>query len=231
MWKLSKVLAVIPAREGSRGITNKNERIINGKSLVEWAISVAKELDVIDKTVVTTNSVSIGNKSVVAGADVIVRPSYLSQGETGSSVNTWHHAWHEIEKREFESYNISVLLEPTSPNRLPVDIIRAMEALELHETAATVTSSRHYDPVKIMQHLVDNRIQTIFSPDMIERLYNGFTKNCFLKPNGACYASTKEGVYLNKRLFHDCFPVYIDRPLANIDETFDLEYAEWLMSR
>ena len=231
MWKQSKILAVIPAREGSVGITNKNQCEIQGKNLVEWAIHVAKEIDIIDKIVVTTNSVAIGNKSVVAGADIIIRPAYLSQGEPGSSVNTWHHAWHVMEKREGQSYSISVLLEPTSPNRLPVDIIRTIEALDLHETAATVTSSRHYNPVKIMQHKVGNHIETVFSPDMIERLDNRYTKNCYIKVNGACYASTLNGIYNNKRLFYDCFPVYIDRPLANIDEPFDLEYAEWLMSR
>ena len=222
---------MIPARSGSQGITNKNERKITGKTLFEWAIYIAKELDIIDKIVVTTNSEVIGNKSVVAGADVIIRPSYLSQGETGSSINTWHHAWHEIEKREHQSYGISILLEPTSPNRIPVDIIRTIEALELHETAATVTQSRHYNPIKIMQHLVENQITTVFTPELIEQMDRSYTKNCYIKVNGACYASSKQGIYYNKRLFYDCYPVYINRPLANIDEPFDLEYAEWLMSR
>ena len=87
------VLAVVPARGGSKSIPRKNLQKVGGVSLVGRAAHVARSLDWIDAAVISTDDDEITAEAVLRGLDApFVRPADLS-GDKATSVNMWRHAW------------------------------------------------------------------------------------------------------------------------------------------
>ena len=75
---MSKILAFIPARSGSKGIPNKNIKLFNGKPLVEWTINSALKSKQVDKVVVSSDSKKILSISKKLGAEIVLRPKDIS---------------------------------------------------------------------------------------------------------------------------------------------------------
>ena len=78
MYKKKKIVAIIPARKGSKGIKDKNIINLNGKPLVAYSINYAKNSNLIDKTFVSTDGKKIASISKKFGADIIRRPKNIS---------------------------------------------------------------------------------------------------------------------------------------------------------
>ncbi len=104
------ILGLIPARGGSKGVPGKNIKEIYGKPLIAWTIIRAKESELIDKIVVSTDSDEIAKVSEQYGAFVLKRPAILAT-DTASTQDVMVHA--------LEAYpsDVVVLLQPTSPFR------------------------------------------------------------------------------------------------------------------
>jgi N-acylneuraminate cytidylyltransferase len=116
------MLAIIPARGGSKGIVNKNIRILSGKPLIEWSIEQALACPLITRVVVTTDSPSIAKIALDAGAEVpVLRPDYLSTDTASTESALLHVLGQMCPSGTPDSF---VLLQPTSPLRLP----RSLEA-------------------------------------------------------------------------------------------------------
>ncbi len=116
------------ARGGSKGIVNKNLKKINGRSLVELAISSSKRVELIDKFFVSTDSEEIGEEALRWEAGVIKRPPNLAS-DRANELDAWKHAvkWVQQEYR-IEDF-IFVSVPATSPLRLPSDITKAISVL------------------------------------------------------------------------------------------------------
>ena len=83
MFKNKKILAIIPARSGSKGLKNKNIKLLAGKPLVTWPIIAAKQSKYIDKCIVSTDSKNIAEIATNYGANVpFLRPKYLSSDKS-----------------------------------------------------------------------------------------------------------------------------------------------------
>ena len=104
------IMGLIPARAGSKGILNKNIKMIHGKPLIVWTIERALEAKRLDKVLVSTDSDVIADIAVKAGAEVIKRPDYLAT-DTASTQDVMVHALENMPA------DILVLLQPTSPCR------------------------------------------------------------------------------------------------------------------
>lgn len=124
-----RVLAVIPARGGSRGLPGKNVRKLAGLPLIAHSIRFARLCPGIDRCVVSTDSPEIARVARRHGGDVpFLRPSALAR----STTPMWpvlRHALATVEKLEGRRYDALVLLDPTSPLRLPEDAARALARL------------------------------------------------------------------------------------------------------
>ena len=72
------IIGLIPARGGSKGVPNKNIRVICGKPLIVWTIEKAKSSRLLDRVVVSTDSDKIAEIAMKAGAEVLKRPDYLA---------------------------------------------------------------------------------------------------------------------------------------------------------
>lgn len=118
------VLAIIPARGGSKGVPRKNIRNLLGKPLIAWTIESGKKSKYIDKVIVSSEDSEIIEVAKCFGADVpFIRPKHLAQDQT-PGLDTVMHAL-----RELPEYDYVVLLQPTSPLRLADDIDGCIEQL------------------------------------------------------------------------------------------------------
>lgn len=109
-----RILALIPARGGSKGIPKKNLRLMNGKPLIAYAIENAKKSKYIKDVFVTTDSKEIEEVSKVYGAAVIKRDNELSS-DLVTLDPVIYHAMLEAEKETGKFYDAVITLQPTSP--------------------------------------------------------------------------------------------------------------------
>lgn len=127
MYADVSLLAVIPARGGSKGLPNKNILECAGKPLIEWTISAAKAVSFIDDVLVSTDSKEIAAVSRRAGASVpFLRPSELATDDA-SLLDAIKHSWENHAAASSERYDYIVVLQPTSPLRTAVHISEAIE--------------------------------------------------------------------------------------------------------
>ncbi len=227
------VLAVVPARGGSKGIPRKNLRQIGGVSLVGRAARVARSLAWIDAAILSTDDAEIVDEGARHGLDVpFMRPEALSD-DSARSAEVWRHAWVTAETYYGKRFDLSVLLEPTSPLRRPDDVERAVRTLVERGARAVATISRtpaHYTPHKTLT--VDARGVIGFYHPEGGRYGPRQDIPAFYHRNGLCYATTREHLVDHGRILDcDAVAIVIDRHVVNIDDQFELDLAEWLLNR
>ena len=124
------VLAVVPARSGSKGLPGKNTKNLCGKPLIAWTIEKALKSSYIDKVVVSTDSQEIADIAVRFGADVpFLRPKEFATDEA-TSFSVIKHCLGFFEIKNHLKFDYTLLLEPTSPLREDSDIDRAINVLD-----------------------------------------------------------------------------------------------------
>jgi CMP-N,N'-diacetyllegionaminic acid synthase len=226
------VLAVVPARGGSKGIPRKNLAQVGGKTLIERVAQVAANLPWLDAAVLSTDDEEIAAEGRRCGLTVpFRRPAELAADHAGAA-EMWQHAWLECERIYGRRFDLSVLLEPTSPLRGPEDVERTLAAIVAQGHASAVTVSRtpaHYVPEKTLA--VRSGIIEFYKPEGAS-VRQRQQLPAYYHRNGACYAVRRallieEGHFLGR----DCAAVIIDRPMVNIDEPLDLALAELLVAR
>ena len=122
MFNGSRVLAIIPARGGSKGIPKKNIAPVAGKPLISYTTELTQTLAWIDSTVVSTDSEEIAEVATqTPGVGVVWRPEELSGDRIGDHP-VLRHALLAQEKQTSERYDIVLMLQPTSPLRTAEDI-------------------------------------------------------------------------------------------------------------
>lgn len=132
MYNQKKILAVIPARGGSKGLPGKNIRPLLGKPLIAWTIEQALNSKFIDRLIVSTDDEQIAEISKKYGAEVpFLRPSELAQDKT-PTIDVLFHLIKTLE----EKYDYLLLLEATSPLRKKNDIDNAITKLLENEDKA-----------------------------------------------------------------------------------------------
>lgn len=128
MYKDKKIVCVIPARAGSKGLPGKNIKKLLGKPLIAYSIEQARKSKYIDRVIVSTDSKKIARVARRLGAQVpFLRPKYLANDKS-STINVLLHAIDWLEKERF-AFDILVLLHVTSPLRSVDDIDRSIALL------------------------------------------------------------------------------------------------------
>lgn len=136
-----RVLAIIPARGGSKGLPGKNIRPLNGRPLIAWPITTALNSQYIDRVVVSTDDSDIASIALKYGADVpFMRPKEFAQDSSPSSQAIIHAITFCNEADG--GYDYIVLLEPTSPLTESIDIDKALESLVQSKGLAIVGASK-----------------------------------------------------------------------------------------
>jgi CMP-N,N'-diacetyllegionaminic acid synthase len=135
-----KILAVIGARGGSKGVKNKNIRPLLGKPLIAWTIEQANQSMLFDRIVITIDSEEIMKIGADYGAEVFFkRPAELAT-DTAPKIPAIRHALIETEKRYGKRYEIIVDLDATSPLRTIDDLRNALKQFEKGDFDAIITA-------------------------------------------------------------------------------------------
>jgi YrbI family 3-deoxy-D-manno-octulosonate 8-phosphate phosphatase len=137
------ILAIIPARGGSKGIPRKNLCLIAGKPLLGYSIEQARRTPAITKVVVSTDDREIGAVATSFGAEVVWRPKEIS-GDDATSESALLHALDEFQTAKGHRPDLVVFLQCTSPLRQPDDIGNAIDVL-IREGADSVFSACHVE--------------------------------------------------------------------------------------
>jgi len=161
-----------------------------------------------------------------------MRPAELAS-DTARSHDVWRHVWLTSEEHFKEHYDISVLLEPTSPLRRPEDITLTVGALVESNCDAAATVSRapaHFTPHKCLT-LDENGIIGFYHENGPQFSIRQKIPYYYFR-NGICYA-LKRSTLLEKGMIleQNCKAVIIARPVVNIDDQDELEFAEFLFRK
>jgi CMP-N,N'-diacetyllegionaminic acid synthase len=226
------ILAVVPARGGSKSIPRKNLALVGGISLVGRAGELAASLSWIDEAIISTDDVEIAAEATRHGLEApFQRPDELA-GDKSTSTDMWRHAWLAAEAHYGQRFEVSILLEPTSPMRRGEDLTRCVQSLldSSHKAAATVSPTpAHFTPHKTLK-VDDAGVLGSYLAEGRHALRQSIPD--YYHCNGICYALRRATLVDDGHIMEDdCLAVVIDRPIVNIDEPFELELAEWLLAR
>ena len=131
------------------------------------------------------------------------------------------------------TFDVSLLVEPTSPLRLPADLERTLFCVVREGHPAAVTVSRtpaHYTPHKTLITDSSGNLAYFMGSEGI-KFHNRQSIPPFYHRNGVCYAVTRKYLMEDGLILEGACPVVLDRPLVNIDDMLELEIANWLMER
>ena len=144
MDKNKKIIALILARKGSKGLKNKNIINLNGLPLIAYSIKYAKKSKLIDKVIVSTDGEKIAKISKRFGAEVIKRPKKFSKDKSSPN-EAINHAIKFLEEKLKIDFDVIVFLQPTTPLRKNGEIDKAINLL-IKKKLDTVFSSNNYLP-------------------------------------------------------------------------------------
>ncbi len=215
----TKIIAIIPARSGSKGLRNKNTLMLIDKPLLAYTIEAALQSEMFEKVIVTTDSEQYGAIAESYGADFLLRPEELAT-DKASSFEFIKHAL-----SIYTDYENFALLQPTSPFRDSTHIIEAVklyQTLEKYQCVVSVTRSNK--PSQIIRPLDDYSTLSFFDLD-----YSKYNRNSIVEyhPNGAIFIANKQHYLHTKHFFGRYSLAYImDKESSlDIDDRMDFELA------
>jgi len=230
MYNNNKIIGIIPARGGSKGIRKKNIVDLAGKPLIAYTIEQAKGSKYIDKIIVTTDDEEIADISRSLGAEVpFSRPKALATDEA-KGIDVVLHAITWFDSNE-ESFDIVMMLQPTSPLRLSEDIDKAIEVLFLKNAMAIVSvcKSEHH-PLWSNTLPEDSNMKNFINPEYMNK--NRQELPVFYRLNGAIYLSFCNYIKDRKSFYGENTFAYImpDERSIDIDNMLDFKLAELLLN-
>ena len=227
------VLAVVPARGGSKGIPLKNLREVGGRSLVARVGDVVREVPEVDRTVASTDHAGIAAAAKEAGIDVpFLRPEPIS-GDRIGDFDVLMHALKATEAIDKKTYDIVVMLQPTSPLRTPAQVSGTIHMLadgnwDSVWTVSPTDSKSH--PLKQLTvasdgilGYYDSRGDRIVARQELSPVYHR---------NGIAYAITRDCL-LNQGSIKGgrAGAFVVDGDHVSIDTEWDIQLVEWILSK
>jgi N-acylneuraminate cytidylyltransferase/CMP-N,N'-diacetyllegionaminic acid synthase len=231
MYRNKKILALIPARGGSKGLPGKNIKSLLGKPLIAWTIEQAKGSKYSDKVIVSTDDSEIAKISKEYGAKVpFLRPKELATDDA-KMIDVVMHAIKWL-KGSGNLYDVVILLQPTSPIRKAEDIDLSVEYLFSKKASSVVSVCEADCPPNWINTLPENKCMKDFlSLDIINKNRQEFRH--FYRLNGAIYLAFCDYLLKKKSFFAAETFAYImpKERSVDIDDEIDFMFAEFLLER
>jgi CMP-N,N'-diacetyllegionaminic acid synthase len=228
------VLAIVPARAGSKGVPGKNIHPLAGQPLLAYSIVAGLRCAAIDRVLLSTDSEQLAAVGKAYGAEVpFLRPADLAT-DSAADIGYVRHALDWLSREEGWRPDLVVQLRPTTPLRDPEVIAAAIRALQADPEATALRSAHQLaEPPQKMLQIVDNRFAGFFPDDPRPEYFN-LPRQSFpaaYQPNGyvdICRAALVEEM---NQLYGAAILPFVTEWSAEIDSAEDLELLEWQLSR
>lgn len=229
MIKGKKILSIIPARGGSKGVLRKNVKLLCGKPLIHYTIKASLDSTYIDRVAVSTDDQEIADIAKNYPVEIIKRPAILAKDDT-KAFYVYHHVLEHLKENEDYEPDILVILQPTSPLRESKDIDESI-MLFVNNPCDSVISINEDDKIYWSMRIKDNVLDPVFDKDFLSNNRQDLPK--LYKPNGAIFVSTPEKMMQNKGFYGGKIIPYV-MPLKrsiDIDTDIDFELANIIMEK
>jgi len=227
-----RVVALVCARGGSKGLPGKNIRPLVGKPLIAWAIDAARAIERVSRVIVSTDSETIAAAARAAHAEVpFMRPAALAQDDSPEWL-VWRHALTYLEESDGAYPDALLVVPTTAPLRSPLDLERCLDEFQQGEADVVITvSNAHRSPYFNMVRVhADGGVGLVIPPDgMVNRrqdapiVYDMSTVAYVARPE---FVMTRDGIFAG-RVRQVNVPV--ERAL-DIDTPLDFTIAECLLA-
>jgi N-acylneuraminate cytidylyltransferase/CMP-N,N'-diacetyllegionaminic acid synthase len=222
------MIALIPARGGSKGLPGKNTKLLAGKPLIAYAIESALNSKYISKVYVSTDSEEIAEIAIKYGAKVpFLRPIYLATDEA-LAVDTYIFMLDKW-KESGENVDSLIILQPTSPLRSSANIDEAIELFQSKNASSVISYTEENHPISWHKYVNED---LTFSPIFEEEIVNRQQKRKTYYPNGAIFVFKEDLIREKKYYNENSFAYLMSRNNSvDIDTLEDFEYAEFLITK
>jgi len=182
-----KVLAIVPARGGSKGVPRKNLRMVGGRPLIAWTIAAAKAAAAVDRVILSSEDQGIIAAGRDAGCDVpFVRPAELAT-DSASLLDVVHHAVAQCG----DGFGWVVLLQPTSPLRAASDIDATLKTCQdAHAPACVTVTPADKNPLWMFFREDDGRMRPVIETSTTPAFRRQDLPQAYAL-NGAVYAARR----------------------------------------
>lgn len=217
-------IAIIPARSGSKGLADKNIKLLKGKPLVAYTIEAAVQSGLFSKVFVSTDSVEYAEIAMLYGAEAYpLRPTELSTDQAGS-ISVIRYIL-ENDAKEWDSF---CLLQPTSPLRTANHIQEAYQLFTAKQADSVVSLVKSDKSPNIINKINENgTIENFLKID--QKSYTRQADEYYL-PNGAIFIADVKKFLANEDFYgENSYPYIMDKQASiDIDDIYDFKLVELL---
>jgi CMP-N,N'-diacetyllegionaminic acid synthase len=231
MYNGKTILALIPARGGSKGLPRKNILPLAGKPLIAWSIEAALHSDICDQALVTTDDEEIASIALQYGATVpFLRPPELASDDA-RAIDVILHAM-DYERMNDRVYDLLLLLQPTSPLRNGEDIRHAVELyFQKKATAIVSVCESEHSPLWMNTIGPDLCLKDFLADELQNKNRQQLAE--FYRLNGAIYLADWDFLIRERSFFgENTFAYIMDRERStDIDRELDFKFAEFILQQ
>ncbi|MDA7639304.1 acylneuraminate cytidylyltransferase family protein [Akkermansiaceae bacterium] len=225
-----RVLAIIPARGGSKGVANKNIRPLHGKSLIQRTFEVARRVERVDKIVLSTDRQEIADHGKALGIEVpFIRPDNLA-GDRSPMIGVVLHCVEWLLENEGYEPDVVILLQPTSPLRACDHIEDGLSLLKRNDAVCSVVKV----PSELSPHYLmkrDNFGHLKYFLEEGRNIHRRQDSPSAFQRDGTVYISRVDSIKKYKDLYGKCCePLILDKAESlSIDTEEDWDRAEKIL--
>ncbi len=232
MYKNKKIIAVIPARGGSKRIPRKNIKLLAGKPLIVYAIEAALKSKYLDRVIVSTEDEEIAAIAKQCGAEIpFIRPMELAT-DAAKTLDTLQHSVKFLEENENYKPDLIILIQSTSPLVLTEDIDKAVEKSLETNANSCATFCEITERPEWMYKIEDGKAKLFFEQKIQETRTQYLPK--IFRLNGAVYVIKYDTLMIENKILDNANLAAVIMPKErsiDIDEPIDFEITEFLMDK
>lgn len=228
---MSKVLCTICARGGSKGVKNKNIRLLDGKPLISYTVEQAKATGVFEHIVVSTDSDEIAETAVKFGAEVFFKRSSEMASDTAGKLPVIRDAFQRSEIHYDTIFDYLIDLDATAPLRSVEDITASLELLKEKKYGNVITAmpSRRSPYFNLVE--LNNEGKVSLSKQLDKAVVRRQDTPKTYDMNASIYVWNRKTILNEESIFTKDTGLYVmpEERSIDIDSELDFQFVEFLM--